>query len=357
MGSIETRPTDSNTSDNLIIGMPYVEFGASDGSGGFEAYRQLGIINEAAITKTIAKAALRSAQSGLDVLVREIVRQLEPRIVVSLYQHSKENMQLIFGSATLTEENAGTAAIVDEAVNLNLTDQNWTDLSRGPLTVLSSLDPAPIVDEAVGTGDGTLGAVLGEYSLDWKPLVIGDVTSVTVAGVTYDAIAVGAGATGLEVEIVVGTGATSGDMQFFSENVAVDVTGAILATYTPSHTLTEDTDFAVDYQDSRIRRITGEQALKNGQPVLVDYTHTTFDAGVLVPYTQPTTSGRARIKLLTDVGINIVWAIPAVDVSLNETDFAFDREEFGTSELEMTLTDDGSVTPFGIMYVYEESAA
>jgi hypothetical protein len=359
MGSIETRPVDNFTADNVLIGMPFLEIGLEDGAGGYEAYRNVGIIDTAAIAKELEVIALRSAQSGTDVLIRELVRSFEGRINVTVYNFDEHNMQLMFSSSSQTAINAGTASVTDEEISLATTDLQWTDLAHQGITGGITVTCDEVEDEAVGTGDGTLGDASGDYSLDFKVNAVGDVTSVTVGGTSYTPIAVGAAAAGNEVEVVTGNGATSGDLQFFVGGVAANVTGAIVATYEPSFALTEDTDYAIDYQDGRIRRIVGgaTDKLKASQPVLVDYTYTTYDGFSIEPFTQYVFAGRARLRLLTDVGINILWTIPSVNIRLTDDDFEFSRDEFAAGALAVTLLDDGTATPYGTLEVYDENAA
>lgn len=359
MGSIETRPTGINalTSDNVMIGMPYVEFAPAIGSPAYGPFRQLGIISEARITKAIEAAALRSAQSGIDVLVKEIVRSLEARLIVSVFQFDKDNMQLFFGSSTLTTLNAGTGTVTNEAAELQAAATDWSDLANSLVTTMTSLDPATVTNEAVGTGDGSLGGTTGDFILDFPVLVIGDVTGFTVGGVDESAKLVSGSTPGAaEIAIVVGDVANSGSITFGSGEIPANG-AAIVATYLSTHSLTENTDFSVDYPGGRIRRISGSNKLRGAQPLLVDYSYTTFDGGVIAPFTQLTFEGQLRIKLLTDVGINLTWTIPSVNLKLTDTDFEFNREEFAAGELSITLVDDGTTQPYGTMNVYEESAA
>src|SRR3990172_4090620 len=123
--SVETRPTDTITSNNLIIGVPYVEFAPSLSSGGYGPYRQLGIVNEARVTKTLELATLKSSHSGTSKLVRELVRDFEGRFVATIYNFVAENMQLFLASASLDTVNAGTTAVVNEAVTLQASDKDW----------------------------------------------------------------------------------------------------------------------------------------------------------------------------------------------------------------------------------------
>ncbi|MEE9244881.1 MAG: hypothetical protein V3U63_01660 [Gemmatimonadota bacterium] len=362
MGSIEPRPSNSaSTSDNVQVGMPTVEFARSLGGGVFAAFRDLGIVRSAAIAKELNLITLENAQSGISVVVREDVQRFESRLNIGVHDHGGENMQLIFASANRASIAAGVAAIVDEVVFLQADTIEWSDLANALVLKTPAVvaDPAPITDEDVGTGDGTTGDTLGDFSLDFKPLVIGDVTSVTVAGVAFTPI-LGPFVSGNEVIITVGTGLTSGEMQFGVGGVAANVTGAILATYEPTHALVENTDYIIDYADGRIRveDLTAASApLRANQPVEVDYSHTTFDGESIEPFTQFVFAGRARVKLLTDIGINMRWTIPLVNLRLTDDEFTFNREEFQESQLSMTIVDDGTSIPFGTMEVFPESAA
>lgn len=361
MGSIEPRPNNNpSTSDNVQVGMPTVEFAASLGGGVFAAFRDLGIINSAAIAKELNLITLENAQSGTAKVVREDVQRFESRLNIGVHDHGGENMKLIFASATRTPISAGVAAIVNEIVFLQADTIEWSDLANALVLKTPAVvtDPAPLTDEAVGTGDGTTGDTAGDFSLDFKPFILGDVTSITVAGVAFTPVA--SFVSGNEVIVTVGTGAASGELQFGVGGVAANVTGAILATYEPTHTLVENTDYIIDYADGRIRvedLTAGSAPLRANQPVEVDYSHTTFTGDTISPYTQFVFAGRARVKLLTDIGINMRWTIPSVNLRLTDDEFTFNREEFQESQLSLTLVDDGTATPFGTMDIFPESAA
>lgn len=364
MGSIETRPTTANaeTIDNLFIGMPFVDIALQNSDGSFGNWRNLGIVETAAIAKEIELASLKSAQSGTDVLVRELVRSFEARLNVGVFDFAKENFWLFMAAddSTVADLTASPTVIVDESQTLNTAGAtSWTDLNNVP-TAWTSLDPGTETAEAVGTGDGTLGQVSGEYSLDYKVAAVSDVTSVTVAGVAYTPVAVGAATSGDEVEVVVGTGADSGDLRFSTASSYADVTGAIVATYTPTHTFTENTNYVVDYEAGRIRPINISEAttlMKPGQTVLADYTHQQASGSTLVPFTKFVFTAKCRVRQLTDVGINFTWEIPLVNVRLTDDDFEFSRDEFGVGNVSVTMVDDGSATPFGTIYLYDETAA
>ncbi|MFN0118769.1 MAG: flagellar filament capping protein FliD [Elusimicrobiota bacterium] len=111
---------------------------------------------------------------------------------------------------------------------LSITNRNTGTIGQLALTSTST----PIANELVGTGDGSKGAVLGDYKLAVSPMNnIADITSLTVGGVAYSVRAIGAHTgVGLEVEIDI----NNGKIQFFNNNLAQNVTGEIRASYTPA---------------------------------------------------------------------------------------------------------------------------
>lgn len=362
--SVQPRPTDTTTVDFLQLGMPFVEFAPLLPSGTFAPFRSLGCIDSAEVAKAVELVAFRCAQSGVSILVRELVRQFDATLNVGLFQHSPPNMQLLFAANSNVVVSGGVTAKVDDPYNLTDDDRDFLDLSEGnvvePLTGTSA---AEITNEQVGTGDGTSGDTSGDFALDFKPFIVGDVTDVDVAGTTFTAIATGAAAAGNEVEVEVGATAVSGDLQFFVGGVAANVTGLIQSTYEPSFAFVENTDFVVDYNEGRIRflggiedpAVPGTDPLKFFQPMEASYDFDEVDHNNLNPFTQFVFQGKTRIRLLTDVGINIIWVIPNTSVRITDDAFVFNRDEFQVSTLAITLLDNGGLAPFGVMEVYEET--
>ncbi len=366
MGSVLTRPVGLTDIDkiNLFIGMPFVEFAPKDAvTGLFGAFRQLGCIDSSALAKEIEIASFKCSQSGTSVLIKELVQSFEARLNVGMFNFDVNNMQLFFASADIVALTAGAVAITspDEIVNLPA-DLGWSDLQK-QIDTKQDVLPSVVTAEAVGTGDGLAGsgAVSGDFSLDFKVFAVADLATITVAGVPYTPVAVGAGASGNEVEVVIGTGATSGDLQFLTgTDVATDVTGDIVATYTPTFTLVENTHYVIDYLNSRIRHISIDEAttlLRTLQPVEVNYTHQQASGSVIRPFTQFVFEGRARVRQSSDVGINFDWTIPLVNVRLTDDDFEWSRDEFAIGNLSVTLVDDGTADPFGTFTHYDETAA
>ncbi len=362
--SVQPRPTDTLTVDFLQLGMPFVEFAPLLSSGTFGPFRSLGCIDSAEVAKAVELVALRCAQSGVSILVRELVRQFDATLNVGLFQHSPPNMQLLFASVTNVAISGGITGKVDDPFNLTDDNRDFLDLSEGnvvePLTGMSA---AEIVNEQVGTGDGTSGDTSGDFALNFKPFVVGDVTDVDVAGTTFTAVATGAAAAGDEVEVEVGATAVSGDLQFFDGGVATNVTGLIQATYEPSFAFVENTDFVVDYQQGRLRYLNtiedpaapATDIAKFFQPMEASYDFDEIDHNNLRPFTQFVFQGQTRVRLLTDVGINIIWTIPNTSVRITDDAFVFNADEFQVSQLAIQLLDNGGDNPFGIMEVYEES--
>jgi hypothetical protein len=328
MGSVITRPSQPLTPDNLMIGVPYVEFGEETAPNVFSSYRDLGIINEAAILKLILGSATLVAQTGGDVAVTN------DKVYLPAFPD--------WGELTNT--------IKDQALG------SWTDL-----------DASAITGEELGTATGTpFGETTGDFQFDFK-IDTGDVAASCViyhdgVDVTTLGFSLVDGTSPLTTEIAIeegNAGATGARLTYSTGEGPAD--GVVVsADYTPTPTLTENTDFIVDYQYARVRAISaggaGEWLMEN-QPIDCDYTTTLFAGDLIRPFTQPTVEGRARVRLLTDVGINLVWPIPSVSLRINDDDFAFSKEEFATGSLTLTLNDDGSSDPYGVCQVYDENAA
>ncbi|MCP4868276.1 MAG: hypothetical protein GY898_06110 [Proteobacteria bacterium] len=363
MCAVQTRPADIVTEDFLYLGLPVIEFAFELSTGAYGAYFGLGIPDSAEVQKSLQLAQLRNAQSGTSKLVRELVRQFDATIQVGTFRHSGENMQLMFASASLADVSSGVVAVTDDPFTLTTDEQDYLDLSNQMLVEPMSAGPEceEIVDEAVGTGDGTTGDASGDFSLDFKPLDHLDVSALTVAGVPFTPIAVGAAAAGNEVEVTdyVDSQPLAGDLQFFVGGVAADVTGDIVATYQPSHAFVENTDYVVDYKGGRIRMLNTESAtdaLKVNQPMRADYSYNEADHQLIKPFSQFIFAGRSRIRMLTDVGANLIWTIPKSQVRLTEDAFVFNRDDFTVTTLALQLLEDttSATDPYGQMEVYRE---
>lgn len=225
------RPTegDAITIDNLLIGMPYVEFTPTI-AGVPQQPINLGVVDSAELAKELETLALESSQSGTRRTLRELVTKIDPQFDLGLFNFSAEVLRFTLGSASITQVVANAAApILAEDVVLTTDPADYLGLVNALLNDGSvRVDPSAVDNEQVGTSDGALGAASGEFSLDYKVRDFSDVSEVrvvTAAGVVtlYTPVDVGAASAGNEVEVVSGLGATSGDLQFFVGGVATDV--------------------------------------------------------------------------------------------------------------------------------------
>lgn len=363
--SVAPRPIDTTTVDFLQLGMPYVEFSPLLTSGAFGPFRSVGIVDTAEIAKTLELATLRSAQSGISVKIRELVRQFDAQLNVGVFQHSPENMQLIFGSESITDVVADPAAsIVGDPFQLTDNPEDFVDLANQLLDESTVVVTAnAILDEAVGTGQGgTFGETQGDFSLDFKILVIGDVSSYVerLGGVdterVSDLVAGGAPMAG-EIGIIVAAVATGGEITYpGGEAPAVDT--EIIVDYEPTFATVLNTDFSTDPIPGRIRLFAfdgGVDAFKSFQPMEADYDHVEVAHDDLKPFTQFVFQGRTRIRLLTDVGINMIWTVPRSSARVTDDAFTFNRDEFQVSTITFDLLDAGGVDRFGTMELYPET--
>lgn len=363
--SVQPRPTDTLTVDFLQLGMPYIEFAPALGGGAFGPFRSMGIVDNAEIAKTIELVTLSSAQSGVSVKIRELIRSFEALLTVGLFQHSPENMQLMFGSSTLVDVSLNPAAsVVGDAFLLTDDSDDFLDLSNQLVdesTVVITSEA--FADEPVGTGQGgTFGEVLGDFSLDWKVLVVGDISSYieTTAGVPVERvgdIVAGSSPAGGQIGIVEAAVATSGQIIYPSGEAPA--TGVIITvTYEPTFATVLNTDFTVDPKPGRVRVLSIDGAadpFKSFQPLEADYDFNQIDHDELKPFTQFVFAGQTRIRLLTDVGINIIWTVPSSSVRLTDDAFVFNRDEFQVTNLAIDLLDAGGSVRFGTMELYSES--
>jgi len=366
---VESRPSDAFTKDNLLIGFSVVEFTPALSGGGFGTPVQVGILAGEELQKEIEVLQLQRGDSGTLTVDRELISSIEVTLQLEVFNFRADIAALIFGSTDGVAVSSNPAlGVVNEQFTIpnNGTDSERTfvDLANGDIDettfVGTSVTCDTRTDEAVATADGTLGDASGDYALDYKPLAVGDVTSVTVGGVAFTPIAVAAAASGNEVEVVVGTGSTSGNLQFFVGGVAANVTGAILATYTPSHAFANLTDYVVDPLLGRIRMLNvgaATDALKGGQPMLADYSYDQKSAVNLKPFTRTQVDGKVTIKHLTDIGVNFIWTVPSATILITDDALTFGAEEFGTATLALNINDAGGTDRFGTLELSSETEA
>lgn len=366
---VESRPSDSFTKDNLLIGFSVVEFTPALSGGGFGTPIQVGILAGEELQKEIELLQLQRGDSGTLTVDRELISSIEVTMQLEVFNFRADIAALIFGSTdgVAISSNPALAVVNEQWVVPNSgaeAERTFIDLGNADIDeatfVGTSVTCDTRTDEAVGTGDGTSGAVDGDFTLDYKPLVIGDVTAVTVGGVTYTPIATATAASGLEVEIQVGATSISGDMQFHSAGTPVNVTGAILSTYTPSHAFANLTDYVTDPTLGRIRMLNVNattDALKGGQPMLADYSYDQKSAVNLKPFTRTQVDGKVTIKHLTDIGVNFIWTVPSATILITDDALTFGAEEFGTASLALNINDNGGTDRFGTLELSSETEA
>ena len=365
------RPTDIKTEENLLIGMPFVEFAVKNSNGTYDPYRNLGIVDAAELQKTIEPNQLRSAQSGTSILVRELVRQFDAALQVQIFNFEADNMRIFFGASAITAVSSGTPTVTGDPFVLTDDNQDFLDLEESLITEpVTAVSCGAIVLEEVGTqasgGEvANFGEVLGDFALDWKPLDHLDVTSyieTTAAGVATERVAdlVGGdppvpapGEIGVNDTLTV----NAGKLLYPATETIADGT-SITVSYEPSHVFVENTDFVVDYKEGRVRILQdfdgAADALRSYQPMEATYDHTEVAHSDIDPFTNFEFQGKARIRLLTDVGINMIWAIPKSSIRLTDDAFAFSRDNPGLGTLLLNILDNGGSQPYGLIEVYEE---
>jgi hypothetical protein len=382
--SVIPRLDDPITELHAQLGLPFLQFAPQLPSGAFGPFRNLGIVDNAEIAKELNNVELPSFHSGVDVLVRELVQRFRGTINVGVLNFEPANMQLALASASLTNVGAATVTIADDSFVLTDDNQDFLELDNQLVTEqVTAVTCGQITDESVGTATAAAdGDTLGDFTLDFKPLDHLDVTKIVVTdGVTGvateysttgtgDIIGLGAAVAGLEVEVedFLDDATNAGRLRFNSGGAptALSVGSTVTATYKPSHTFTENTDFVVDYKAGRVRMGLNDLRfnpdtepnaleLKSFQPMEADYDHTEFDHGLINPFTQFVFPGKAQLLLLPDIGINIVWPIPKVSVRLTDDSFTFSKDTPGVLQLAVQLLNNGGVNPYGSAMIYEET--
>lgn len=360
---IQSRPADSVTEDYLQLGMPFIEFAPLLTSGAYGPFRSLGVIESEEIAKAMNIVALTSTQSGRMVKLRELVQSIDLTLNLTTKQHSPENLQLVLGSSSLTAVDAGTDTSTDEQFQLTDDEEDFLDLDHQLVDESTTVvSPAPIADEAVGTGDGSSGGTLGDFALDFKQKVYTDITAFTVGGVSRLA-QLENGTTPSDADhIAIPAFATDpGDAHklIFGANEIPANGAAIVASYEPTHAFVRNTDYGVDPKHGRVRMFDvggATDALGDFQWMEITYDYTVLAHSELVPFTQFVFEGKTRIRLLTDNGINIVWVIPATSVRMTDDAYSFDDTNPALANLAIALLDNGTSAPYGTCELYGEAS-
>ena len=376
---LETRAPDTFTKDNLLLGFSQVEFRPLLSTGQLGTPVLLGILSGEELQKEVNVLELPDGAAGTITVAREVLSSLKPSFQFELFNFKAEIAQYVFGSGSITFQTANAAeAVTDEPITI----PTGADAANTFLPLVNGdVDPTPAnltltcaeVTEVI-SGDGT-GTTLGDYQLANKVLVFGDVTSATenvsATGAlvrTFTPVGIApAGATELHVDD--GLAATSGQLETFQ---AVPAGNEIRITYTPSFNLVEDEnaaspDMLLDPLLGRIRfpnldtlaAPDGTSALRQGQPVLLDYEYNRKSGAVLKPFTQGggTYLGAATIKHLPDIGINFIWDVPSVSIRIDDNALTFGADDFGVGTLVMNLNDAGGTDRFGSMTLASEPQA
>jgi len=372
---VESRATDTFTRDNLLLGFSQVYFTPAV-SGGYGVQVPIGILSSEELTKEVETLELERGDAGLITVDRELVSKFTAALTMETFNFRKDLFQYIIGSTDPVAVTADAAAAVAGEQVAPPGDANsfnaFVDIANGDIAEASvAVTCDTITDEAVGTGTGSA----NDFILDYKVELVGDISAITVAGVTYTPIAVAAAVAGNEVEVVVGeTGGAhptaSGSLEFHVGGVSTPPASgaAIVATYKPSFAgadFTLNTDFVVDPFLGKIRflhagagtspfRTIAEQQTTAGQPMLLAYTYNQKASNTFKPFTNQVFEGKATIKHLTDVGVNFIWTIPSASLRITDDALTFDAAEFAAGTLQLNILDAGGTDRFGTLNLSSE---
>jgi hypothetical protein len=377
---VEQRATDTYTRDNLLLGFSQVYFTPLQ-SGVYGTEVPLGILSTQELQKTIETLELERGDSGLITVDRELISKLTAAFQFQTFNLRKDIAQYVFASSQGSpayDVTADAAAVVtNEPFNIPSSNpfDSFVSLNHGAIDETSlEVSCGVISSEAIGTGNGVLGASQGDFALNYKIKAIVDVATFFVAAVDFVAAGkIVAGSTpaadevaieiALEDSIVTGSGAIT-----FGASVIPAAGAAIVATYTPSFSTTGTdivnlTDFVFDPTLGKIRmlhagadaspfRLTGDS-----QPLEIDYTYARKAHVVLKPFTQTVFEGKASIKHIPDVGVNFIWTIPSASIRLTDDALTFDAADFATATLILNILDAGGTERFGSLNLSSETEA
>lgn len=353
-----TRTVDALTEKWLLLGLSEFQFAPKLAGGGFGPFVSLGIVDTQELQKEIELMELVDRRSGSEEVVLEIVRKLAFRYQVGVFKWDAANLQLLLGSAELRAVAASTPSVVDEELVLTSDPRDFVPLANRLLVEpLTSVDAKAITDEAVGTGNGTLGTTLGDFALDFPVNVIGDVTKF-MEGSTDRVGDLVAGSSPMagEIGIVVGADADSGKI-IYPAGEAPANGDAIVASYGPTFTFTENTDYFVDPKAGAVRVLTSTLKARAGQTLLVDYDHAVLDHEEVDLGTQRTFAGKARVRHLPDRGVRFVHDVPKASIRLTDDAITFDPQNPSVGTLVVNVLSDGTSKPFGTLEIYPEKSA
>jgi hypothetical protein len=363
---VESRPSDTFTKDNLLIGFSVVEFTPAVSGGGFGTPVQVGILAGEELQKEIELLQLQRGDSGTLTVDRELISSIEVTMQLEVFNFRADIAELIFGS---TDRVAISADAASSVVNEQFTvpnsgaeaERTFIGLDNADIDeatfIGSSVTCDTITDEAVGTGDGVIGDTPGDFSLDFKVVDFNDLTTVTVGGASVTPVT-GTTPSAGEVTVTGGTGALSSELDFGT----IPASGAaIVITYTPAFTFANLTDYVVDPTLGRIRMLAvnteATDELRGAQPMLADYSYDRKASNDLKPFTRTQVDGKCTIKHLTDIGVNFIWTIPSATILITDDALTFGAEEFGTATLALNVNDAGGTDRFGTLQLSSETEA
>jgi hypothetical protein len=375
--SVQDRLTDTLSRANVFTGLPQVEFSPQNDSGGYDAYRNLGIVDTAELQKTLDTIQLINASSGFQVVEREEVSRLEIALAVGLFKFDAQNMRLFLGAESITDVPGGTGTATNEIFSV-LADDRFGGLTQRMVTAITGINPREVTDEQVGVGDASSGGTTGDFNLDYPIDLLADLSggTFTVNGVDKTGVLV-SGTSPAVGEIAVELTPAGGVSRLtFGTNEIPASGSAIVAGYTPSWAIgdfTENDDYVLEPLNGGIRflasptggkkvaaaavddSVNGTGAARPAQLLDVDYSYTIVTLERMSPFTQNTFAGRARISQLTDLGVNFIWGIPSVSFRITDDAFTWVKDNFASGTLIMNILSDGSASPYGEWDHYPET--
>ncbi len=364
--SVQTRPIDLLTRTHGMLGTPYVEWAFALDGGGFGSYREIGIVEAAEIAQAVTNADMRDPRSGTSQLVRRHTREFDLTLSATTKKFDAANLQLMLLASGITAVAGGVTAVAADSVFLTDDPEDFVDLANAGLVEATVTVTAAEVGtspdlERVGTGQGTpFGETQADFALDFTVLVVGDVSSyieTPAAGVVTERvgdIVAGAAPMAGQIGIIETAIATSGEITYpAGEGPAAGTT--IDVTYAPTHTITDNVDAFYDPKFGRVRCIFSTNKLRALQPIDVAYDYNAIAHDEISPGTQLTFPGRARIRHLPDVGVNWIWPIPQASIQASGEAFAFSPDEWAGHAISITLENNGSANPYGVLEIFDET--
>ena len=365
-----TVPTDTVTDDNIFSGMPFVSFAPQVAGAGYDPYVGFGVVDSAELQRTVDKMEIGTSQHGTRRLVKELVQNLEQRLQVQVFNFSSLITRYFIGSNIATAVSANPSqAVTGDSQWIPSTNptQNFINLSNQDVAEpLTAIAPDTVTLEFVGTGDGVIGEDSGDFELAYAIEILADITlyrETSAGGVATDRTAdlVTSGVATTKINVVIGSGATSGEFEYFTGEAPAAGT-TIEVTYTPSFDISDfvlNTDYIMDPLAGRVRFLTSDE-LRAGQPVTFGYSYDRKSHTLIRPGTQTSFNGRLRVEhLTTNYGINLTWDVPNVTLQITDDAFAWARDDGALATVSFTLNSNAGTpsAPYGDLLHYDEVQA